>query len=125
MALCRAVGVVTLLSWDPPPKLRSVVVIVRDWLGLTKARANAVSLGMGAADYLVVGVGLAQQSRSHERDRKHTLLGGKPKEEVFGDGHPGVIDADIPAQNFGQDPQNPGKTSILARTSMTRRRGRP
>ena len=40
-------------------------------------------------------------------------------------GHPGVIRADIPAQNFGQGPQNPGKTSIWARTSMTRRRGRP
>ena len=40
-------------------------------------------------------------------------------------GHPGVIRADIPAQNFGQGPQNPVKTSIWARTSMTRRRGRP
>ena len=40
-------------------------------------------------------------------------------------GHPGVIRADIPAQNFGQGPANPGKTSILPRTSMTRRRGRP
>ena len=40
-------------------------------------------------------------------------------------GCPGVIRADIPAQNFGQGPQSPGKTSIWARTSMTRRRGRP
>ena len=38
---------------------------------------------------------------------------------------PGVIRADIPAQNFGQGGQNPGKTSITAWTSMTRRRGRP
>ena len=40
-------------------------------------------------------------------------------------GHPGVIRADIPVQNFGQGAQNPGKTSVWARTSMTRRRGRP
>ena len=40
-------------------------------------------------------------------------------------GHPGVICADVPTQKFGQGSQNPGKTSILARTSMTRRRGRP
>ena len=40
-------------------------------------------------------------------------------------GHPGVIRADIPVQNFGQDGQNRGKTSIWARISMTRRRGRP
>ena len=40
-------------------------------------------------------------------------------------GHPGVVRADIPAQNFGQGPLNPGKTGISARTSMTRRRGRP
>ena len=51
-----------------------------------------------------------------------------PKRKFLGRtsrGHPGVIRADIPAQNFGQDGQNPGKTSISARTSMTRRRGRP
>ena len=40
-------------------------------------------------------------------------------------GHPGVIRADVPTQNFGQGPRNPGKTSIWVRTSMTRRRGRP
>ena len=40
-------------------------------------------------------------------------------------GHPGAIRADIPAQKFGQGPLNHGKTSIWARTSMTRRRGRP
>ena len=40
-------------------------------------------------------------------------------------GHPGVIRADIPAQNFGQGAQNPGITSIWARISMTRSRGRP
>ena len=40
-------------------------------------------------------------------------------------GHPGVIRADIPTQNFGQGAPNPGKTSIWARTSMTRRCGRP
>ena len=40
-------------------------------------------------------------------------------------GHPGVIRADIPAQNFGQGGQNPGNKSISAQTSMTRRRGRP
>ena len=41
-------------------------------------------------------------------------------------GHPGVIRTDIPAQNFGQGGQNSGKrTSILAQTSMTQRRGRP
>ena len=33
-------------------------------------------------------------------------------------GHPGVIRADIPTQNFGQGDQIPGKTSISARTSM-------
>ena len=47
----------------------------------------------------------------------------------FAGGHPadirGVIRADVPAQNFGEAGQNRGKTSILARTSMTRRRGRP
>ena len=39
------------------------------------------------------------------------------KEEVLGRtsrGHPGVIRADILAQNFGQGGQNPGKTSISA-----------
>ena len=35
-------------------------------------------------------------------------------------GHPGVIRADVPAQNFGQGPRNSGKTSIWARTSTTR-----
>ena len=39
--------------------------------------------------------------------------------------HPGVIRADIPAQNFGQGGQNLGQTSISVRTSMTRRCGRP
>ena len=34
---------------------------------------------------------------------------------------PRVIRTDIPAQNFGQGAQNPGKTSIWARTSMSRR----
>ena len=51
-----------------------------------------------------------------------------PKRKFSGQisrGHPGVIHADIPAQNFGQGPRNPGKTSIWARTSTTRRRGRP
>ena len=51
-----------------------------------------------------------------------------PKRKFWGRisrGHPGVIRADIPAQNFGQGPQNLGKTSIWARTSMTRRHGRP
>ena len=51
-----------------------------------------------------------------------------PKRKFWGRmsrGHPGVIRADIPAQNFGQGARNPGKTSIWARTSMTRRRGRP
>ena len=51
-----------------------------------------------------------------------------PKRKFWGRtsrGHPGVIRADIPAQNFGQGGENPGKTSIWARTSMTRRRGRP
>ena len=53
-----------------------------------------------------------------------------PKRKFWGwtcRGHPGVIRADVPAQNFSQGGQNPGKkkTSISARTSMTRRRGRP
>ena len=37
----------------------------------------------------------------------------------------GSFARDIPAQNFGQGPPNRGKASIWARTSMTRRRGRP
>ena len=51
-----------------------------------------------------------------------------PKRKFWGRitrGHPGVIRADIPAQNFGQGSRNPGKTSIWAWISMTRRRGRP
>ena len=44
---------------------------------------------------------------------------------IFWDGYPGVIRVDIPAQNFSQGGQNPGKTSIWARISMTQRRGRP
>ena len=51
-----------------------------------------------------------------------------PKRKFLGRtscGHPGVIRANIPTQNFGQGVQNPGKASILARTSMTRGRGRP
>ena len=46
----------------------------------------------------------------------------QPKEEVFGADVPrtsGVIRVDIPGQNFSQGPRNPGKTSILVRTSMT------
>ena len=47
----------------------------------------------------------------------------------FGAGYPADVHADIPADVRGQklrsSPRNPGKTSILARTSMTRRRGRP
>ena len=51
-----------------------------------------------------------------------------PKRKFLGRtsrGHPGVIRADIPTQNFGQGAQDLGKTSIWARISMTRRRGRP
>ena len=52
-----------------------------------------------------------------------------PKRKFLGRtsrGHPGVIRADIPAQNFSQVGQNPEKKPrISARTSMTRRRGRP
>ena len=47
----------------------------------------------------------------------------------FGAGYPADVHADIPADVQGQKlrsgPQNPGKTSISVRTSMTRRRGRP
>ena len=59
------------------------------------------------------------------KDREQKI---SPKRKFSGRisrGHPGVIRADILAQNFGQVPQNPGKTSIWARTSITRRRGRP
>ena len=48
-----------------------------------------------------------------------------PKSKFLGRisrGHPGVIRADIPAQNFGQGAQNPGKTSIWAWTPLTRAR---
>ena len=51
-----------------------------------------------------------------------------PKSKFWGRisrGHPGVIRADIPPQNFGQGTPNAGKTSTWARTSMTRRGGRP
>ena len=45
----------------------------------------------------------------------------------FGAGYPADVHADIPADFRGQklrsNPRNPGKTSILVRTSMTRRRG--
>ena len=50
----------------------------------------------------------------------HLKKKNQPKETR---GHPGVIRADIPAENFGQGAQNPGKTSIWARISMTPRRG--
>ena len=64
-----------------------------------------------------------QKSSNCNQERKispkRKFLGRTPR------GHPGVIRADIPAQNFGQGSQNPGKTSIWARISMTRRRGRP
>ena len=52
----------------------------------------------------------------------------QPKEEVFGTDIPrtsGAHSRGYPGPNFGQGGQNPGKTSISARTSMTRRRGRP
>ena len=51
-----------------------------------------------------------------------------PKRKFLGRisrGHPGVIRADIPAQNFGQGAQILEETIIWARKSMTRRRGRP
>ena len=55
---------------------------------------------------------------------------GKPAQRVsFGVRYPADVQADIPADVRGQKlrsgPQNPGKTSISVRTSMTRRRGRP
>ena len=47
----------------------------------------------------------------------------------FGARYPTDVHVDIPADVQGQKlrsgPRNPGKTSILVRTSMTRRRGRP
>ena len=47
----------------------------------------------------------------------------------FGAGYPADVHADISADVRGQklrsSPRNPGKSSISARTSMTRRRGRP
>ena len=45
-----------------------------------------------------------------------------PKRKFFGTDilqTSGVIRVDIPAQIFGQGGQNPGKTSISARASMT------
>ena len=53
--------------------------------------------------------------RLHDPLGVHPILGRTSRR------HPGVIRADIPAQNFGQGGQNPGKTSILARTSTTLR----
>ena len=62
---------------------------------------------------------LSKENQERKISPKSKFLGRTSR------GHPGVIRADIPAQNFGQGGPNPGKTSILARTSMTRRRGRP
>ena len=80
---------------------------------------------------------LISWERAQKRD-PHKLFRGdfwgqkerkiSPKRKFLGRtsrGHPGVIRADIPAKNFGQGGQNPGKTSTSARTSMTRKRGRP
>ena len=55
---------------------------------------------------------------------------GKVAQRVsFGAGYPADVHADIPADVRGQKirsgPRNLGKTNMSARTSMTRRRGRP
>ena len=57
------------------------------------------------------GVWKGYRSRT-KSSPKRKFLGGTSR------GHRGVIRADVPAQNFGQGGQNPGKTSISARTSM-------
>ena len=53
----------------------------------------------------------------------------QPKEEVFRAGYPADIRGSFARisrpKNFGQGHRNPGKTSMWARTSMARRRGRP
>ena len=41
-----------------------------------------------------------------------------PKRKFWGRtsrGHPGLIRADIPAQNFGQGPENPGEKQAFGR----------
>ena len=69
-------------------------------------------------------------SRGHSFQSMQTVQERKisPKRKFLGRiscGHPGVIRADIPAQNFSQGTQHPGKLSIWAWISRTRRRGRP
>ena len=122
--------------------------------GAGKSAAKTRGAGGSAARVLRGGLSLERKEEQHPRQHslqhpefsQHSpqhppqLFSGfprfsqegniSPKSKFLGRisrGHPGVIRADIPAQNFGQGAQNPGKkkTSIWARTSMTRRRGRP
>ena len=85
--------------------------------------------GFGASGWKI---GAPQKRQIQPRRIQPPILGPlrkiSPQRKFLGRtsrGHPGVIRADIPTQNFGQGGQNPGKTSIWARISMTRRRGRP
>ena len=66
-------------------------------------------------------ISLIFKNNSHFCYQNNSGTKNSPKRKFLGRtcrGHPGVIRADIPGQNFGQGPRNPGKTSILVRTSM-------
>ena len=68
-----------------------------------------------AAELLRCGIASEALHRSMPLIREKQRGGGKTRGGGGNiPGHRGVIHADIPAQNFGQGPQNPGKTLLHA-----------
>ena len=125
------------MSVCPPfeiPWLRSILTV---WLGAPSSEMRGASeckccrfVCAGVREYhdCVEKVKLRQKMSAKSAWPINQERKSSPKRKFLGRtsrGHLRVIRADIPGQNFGQSPRNPGKTSILAWTSMTRRRGRP
>ena len=91
-------------------------------------RCSAILLYCDSAHCLASGCGISGDFQARDsgnraiRDSRFCATNQErkisPKSKFLGRisrGHPGVIRADIPAQNFGQGAQNLGKTSIWAR----------
>ena len=105
--------------------------MLKESSGFSELRVILVFLRRSApapTSQIVRGWGVIIRERYVPHDGNDQKRKSSPKRKFLertSRGHPGVIRADVPGQNFGQGPRNPGKTCISARTSMTRRRGRP
>ena len=89
-------------------------------------RSNKEGSHLGRSLEIAVDCPQNPLSRHHKTGGQiHRVLQGaarerniSPKRKFWGRisrGHPGVIRADIPAQNFGQGAQNPGKKPAFGR----------